>query len=105
MNETQPLLRDTHDSDLERVLSKNGYNNSQIVDFDPNGDPENPVDWPKAYKRGIVALLALMAFTTFVQLKRHCVSILTSPQDLYMYLCRPCGKPHCARPQPRPPYG
>ncbi|KAK5094751.1 hypothetical protein LTR24_003451 [Lithohypha guttulata] len=64
MNETQPLLRDIHENDLERILSKDGYDNSQIVDFEPNGDPENPIDWPKTYKRGIVALLALMAFTT-----------------------------------------
>lgn len=67
MDETQPLLGDIHSADLERVLSKDNYNNGQIVDFEPNGDPENPIEWPKAYKRGIVALLALMAFTTFVQ--------------------------------------
>lgn len=43
-----------------------------VVDFDPNGDLENPLDWPKAFKWGIVALLAFMAFTvTFT-----CISIV-----------------------------
>ena len=37
-----------------------------VVDFDPNGDLENPLDWPKAFKWGIVALLAFMAFTVYV---------------------------------------
>lgn len=65
MNEREPLLEHTHHSDLERTFSKDGFCDDQIVNFDPNGDPENPVDWPETYKRGIVALLALMAFTTY----------------------------------------
>ncbi|PSR82809.1 major facilitator superfamily domain-containing protein [Coniella lustricola] len=45
---------------------------SDIVDFDPAGDPDNPMDWPVAYKWGIVALLAAMAFTvTFT-----CISVV-----------------------------
>lgn len=34
-----------------------------IVDFDPNGDPENPKEWSNAFKWGITTLLAFMAFT------------------------------------------
>ena len=63
MDETQPLLRDTSSdgSDIcDNALGKD------FVDFDPLGDAENPRDWPKAYKWGIVALLAFMAFTVYV---------------------------------------
>lgn len=34
-----------------------------LVDFDPVIDEDNPLDWPRAYKNGVVALLAFMAFT------------------------------------------
>lgn len=37
-----------------------------IVDFDPAGDPENPIDWPAPFKWAIVGMLALMAFTVYV---------------------------------------
>ncbi|KAG0652167.1 MFS transporter prlG [Hyphodiscus hymeniophilus] len=55
-NETQPLLGHTIES--EAVVTE-----EPLVDFDPNGDPDNPLDWPKAYKLGVVLLLAFMAFT------------------------------------------
>ncbi|KIX99028.1 uncharacterized protein Z520_05489 [Fonsecaea multimorphosa CBS 102226] len=69
MDETQPLLRST-------IQAQQGPDKAahptDIVDFDPNGDPENPRDWPTAYKWGIVALLAFMAFTvTFT-----CISVV-----------------------------
>ncbi|KIW22889.1 uncharacterized protein PV07_11137 [Cladophialophora immunda] len=69
MDETQPLLRNT-------IQAQQGPDKAaqptDIVDFDPNGDPENPRDWPNAYKWGIVALLAFMAFTvTFT-----CISVV-----------------------------
>ncbi len=57
MDETQPLLPDI-DADVHPDPA-----DKDIVDFDPSGDHENPQDWPKAYKWGIVALLAFMAFT------------------------------------------
>lgn len=66
MDETTPLLPDEaiapviSNDQLDRVLNKD------IVSFDPDGDAENPMDWPKAYKWGIVALLAFMAFTVYV---------------------------------------
>lgn len=72
MDETTPLLPDaattppTLDDEHHAVPPKN------IVDFDPDGDAENPLDWPASYKWGIVALLAAMAFTvTFT-----CVSLV-----------------------------
>ncbi|KAK7743452.1 hypothetical protein SLS53_003986 [Cytospora paraplurivora] len=72
MDETTPLLPDEaiaavlSDDQLDRVPNKD------VVGFDPNGDTENPMDWPKAYKWGIVALLAFMAFTvTFT-----CISVV-----------------------------
>lgn len=63
MDETTPLLPDAaiapipRDDQLHRVASKD------FVHFDPDGDDENPLDWPQSYKWGIVALLSFMAFT------------------------------------------
>ena len=62
-DETRPLLQD---ADATANGSLKAANANDIVDFDPSGDPENPRDWPKAYKWGIVALLAFMAFTVYV---------------------------------------
>ena len=62
-DETRPLLRDaevTANGSLKAISRKD------VVDFDPNGDLENPRDWPKAYKWSMVALLAFMAFTVYV---------------------------------------
>jgi hypothetical protein len=60
--ERSPLLANTNtrQPDFDDANSKN------VVDFDPNGDEGNPMDWPNAYKYGIVALLAFMAFTVYV---------------------------------------
>lgn len=63
MDERAPLLQDARDEeDLERRLSRASVDHKLVIDFDPNGDAENPVDWPKTFKSGIVALLAFMAF-------------------------------------------
>ncbi|KAK0704564.1 major facilitator superfamily domain-containing protein [Lasiosphaeris hirsuta] len=52
--------------------------NGCVVDFDPNGDVDNPLEWPIAYKWGIVALMALMAFTvTFT-----CISVVPLAADI-----------------------
>ena len=61
MDESQPLLRQP----LLRQITEPRLPtvNDPQVDFDPSGDPDNPLDWPKAYKMGVVFLLALMAFT------------------------------------------
>ncbi|KAI1453459.1 major facilitator superfamily transporter [Annulohypoxylon moriforme] len=69
MDETQPLLQDAH---LVYVEREDDPASKDIVDFDPDGDAENPMEWPQAYKWGIVALLAFMAFTvTFT-----CISVV-----------------------------
>jgi hypothetical protein len=52
MDETEPLL-----PRADEVLQVDHH----VVDFDPE-DPENPLNWPKGYKWGIVLLLACMAF-------------------------------------------
>ncbi|KAK7890096.1 hypothetical protein LTR67_008561 [Exophiala xenobiotica] len=66
MDETQPLLPEVTTDQQPKHHDKN------VVDFDPDGDSENPQDWPQAYKWGIVALLAFMAFTvTFT-----CISVV-----------------------------
>ncbi|KAI1073964.1 MFS general substrate transporter [Whalleya microplaca] len=69
MDETQPLLQDNcliYNEQQGEVSTKD------IVDFDPSGDPENPLEWPTTYKWGIVALLAFMSFTvTFT-----CISVV-----------------------------
>jgi len=60
MDETQPFLQNQ-----DRVYSdrQNLTRTKDIVQFDPNGDPENPREWHPSYKRFIVFLLAFMAFT------------------------------------------
>ncbi|KAI5865133.1 MFS general substrate transporter [Durotheca rogersii] len=69
MDETQPLLPDP---DLACDEAQDEAAGKDFVDFDPAGDAENPMDWPEAYKWGIVGLLALMAFTvTFT-----CISVV-----------------------------
>ncbi|CAK3909922.1 major facilitator superfamily transporter [Lecanosticta acicola] len=66
-DETQPLLR----SEISTQDSKD-FNSKDIVEFDPNGDPDNPLDWPAAYRWSIVALLAVTAFcVTFT-----CISLV-----------------------------
>ncbi|KAL7628032.1 hypothetical protein AAE478_002228 [Parahypoxylon ruwenzoriense] len=69
MDETQPLLQDAHLVYDEQQIEASA---KDIVDFDPEGDAENPLEWPAPYKWGIVALLALTAFTvTFT-----CISVV-----------------------------
>lgn len=60
MEETDPLLQTHSRVYFER---QNEDTSKDIVHFDPNGDLENPREWPQAYKWFIVFLLAFMAFT------------------------------------------
>lgn len=62
MDETAPLLGSTSRRSFaaERRPSVEG---EDYIEFDPKGDPDNPLDWPRAYKNFIVLLLAFMAFT------------------------------------------
>lgn len=60
VDENQPLLVASEDArrheDEEDVLHG-------AIDFDPAGDPGNPLEWPSAFKWSIVALMAFMSFT------------------------------------------
>lgn len=60
MDENQPLLGANEDRVRRRdeVDALHG-----TIDFNPKGDPENPLEWPAAFKWSVVALLALMSFT------------------------------------------
>ena len=58
--ETTPLLLTINTPAQERIKAATGQD---VVDFHPDGDSENPRDWPKLYKWSIVALLAFMSFT------------------------------------------
>ncbi|KND92413.1 putative transporter [Tolypocladium ophioglossoides CBS 100239] len=65
--ETTPLLVEAR-AERRGSLHRDSHN---TADFDPNGDPDNPREWPDPFKWGIVALLAFMAFTvTFT-----CISV------------------------------
>jgi hypothetical protein len=55
--ETRPLLADTATAQEPDVV---------LVEFDPAGDAENPMDWPLTYKWFIVSILALNAFMVYV---------------------------------------
>jgi len=60
MDETQPLLQNQGRvySDRQDLATA-----KDIVQFDSDGDPDNPREWQRSYKRFIVFLLAFMAFT------------------------------------------
>ena len=63
-DECQPLLQPTNERrDSTTGKSQTHEEHFTQVAFDPKGDPDNPLEWPVLFKRGIVALLALMAFT------------------------------------------
>ena len=59
MDETSPLLTRDPDSPIHRTFTKD---DPHIITF-TDDDKDNPLQWSKAYKRFVVALLAFMAFT------------------------------------------
>jgi hypothetical protein len=59
LDENQPLLG----ADNDRSRPQDEAEEELDIDFDPSGDPDNPLEWPATFKWTIVALLALMAFT------------------------------------------
>jgi hypothetical protein len=80
-DETQPLLLSKSNGSANCPAPIAGYQYTEVnnacidagaasdaylVDFDPEGDVDNPLEWPTAFKWGIVALLALTAFTVCV---------------------------------------
>ena len=60
--EEAPLLR-TEERTEGRPDSKDS---SLLIDFDPDGDPDNPLEWPTSFKWTIVTLMASMAFMAYV---------------------------------------
>lgn len=74
-DDTQPLLRSVtnegqqvYTNPVAPPLQQDAADIAQttIVDFDPDGDAENPLDWPASYRWVIVSILAFMAFTVYV---------------------------------------
>lgn len=63
MEEATPLLLEAGE-EHHGILNGNPHD---TVDFNPNGDPDNPLEWPAPFKRGIVALLAFTGFTVYVE--------------------------------------
>ncbi|KAH8594559.1 major facilitator superfamily domain-containing protein [Bisporella sp. PMI_857] len=75
MEETQPLLAQAHAPQV-------GHADRPLVDFDPAGDPDNPLEWQNTYKRGVILLLAFMAFTvTFT-----CIGIVPVAEQIALDL-------------------
>ncbi|KAK3374544.1 major facilitator superfamily domain-containing protein [Podospora didyma] len=85
-DETQPLLLETNSlngtaasafaaiADLrgETEVTCSPSDESTVVDFDPSGDSDSPLDWPTPFKWSIVLMLAMMGFTiTFT-----CISVV-----------------------------
>ncbi len=71
MDETQALLATDSFPDRHGEPGnpqRGSGRRKRVVDFDPDGDADNPMEWPAAFKWGIVLLLALMAFTVYVLL-------------------------------------
>ncbi|KAK0703890.1 major facilitator superfamily transporter [Lasiosphaeria miniovina] len=51
---------------------------STVVDFDPCGDRDNPLEWPAAFKWSVVLMLAMTAFTvTFT-----CISVVPLANEI-----------------------
>lgn len=66
VDETEPLLGFA-DNELSRSHTNppvihDPNKPSRIVDFDPNGDPENPQEWSPGFKWACTAILTWMAF-------------------------------------------
>ncbi|KAK4131587.1 MFS general substrate transporter [Trichocladium antarcticum] len=78
-DETQPLLRtDRNKGPPHDVADPADPADTIIVDFDPRGDAENPLEWPTPFKWTIVSMLAFMAFTvTFT-----CISPVPLASDI-----------------------
>ena len=66
VDETEPLLGLGATAEFCREGPGPGvhsHRRDDIVDFDPEGDPENPREWTVAFKWGITLLLTFLAFT------------------------------------------
>jgi hypothetical protein len=66
LNERTPLLRVAAEEapDFRPPVARKVT--GDVIDFDPQGDVDNPQEWPRSLKWTIVMLLTLMAFITYV---------------------------------------
>jgi hypothetical protein len=92
ITETQPLLGSKRFESTEHSgpIAGHSYSNAKnandttvepcVVDFDPYGDVDNPLEWPTAFKWGIVLLLAVTAFTVYVRPFSSSPCHLSTPQ-------------------------
>jgi hypothetical protein len=64
MDERTPLIR-TATAGTEEDFPE--LDRIESIKFNPAGDSDCPLDWPQAYKWGVVSLLAFMSFTTYVE--------------------------------------
>ncbi len=72
-DEHRPLLgpyAERLDRDASQHQLPREWDDDHVLDFDPSGDADNPMEWPAAFKWSIVALLAFMAFTVYVDQRR-----------------------------------
>ncbi|KAL2182083.1 major facilitator superfamily domain-containing protein [Thermothelomyces heterothallicus CBS 202.75] len=97
IDDTQPLLRSVtnegHQVYTNPVVPQQdarqqdgAANNADtiIVDFDPRGDAENPLEWPAPFKWVVVSMLASMAFTVTMT----CISTVPLASDIVRDLSR-----------------
>lgn len=63
-DEQTPLLADQLNDEATVHQSPSKDTDPNLVDFDPEHDPDNPLDFSRSYKWIVTALLALMAFNT-----------------------------------------
>jgi MFS family permease len=77
-DDAQPLLRSVTNEGHQvytdpAPVPQDGADTTEttIVDFNPNGDAENPLEWPTPFKWAVVSMLAMMAFTVYVSCLTH----------------------------------
>ncbi|KAK4224468.1 major facilitator superfamily domain-containing protein [Podospora fimiseda] len=84
--ETQPLLRSLTNEGQQYALDiDNDKTETIIVEFDPAGDGENPLDWPTPFKWTIVSLLVMTAFTVTMA----CMSVVPLANEIVHDLSPP----------------
>ncbi|KAK4098862.1 MFS general substrate transporter [Parathielavia hyrcaniae] len=100
-DDTQPLLRSiTNEGHQVYTDSPSGWQHDSdindgattIVDFDPHGDAENPLEWPTPFKWAVVSMLALMAFTVTLT----CISVVPLASDIVRDLSHSPNPPKSA---------
>ncbi|KAK4163990.1 major facilitator superfamily domain-containing protein [Cladorrhinum sp. PSN259] len=101
--ETQPLLRslnnegqqytfpcaDSSNAALPPINIDDDKTETVIVEFDPAGDAENPLDWPRPFKWTVVGLLTMTAFTVTMA----CMSVVPLANDIVRDLSPPDSAP------------